>query len=271
MDNCTLTIPSLSRCGLFDFKLKFGSALSSPPRVAGAFEIELPVEAGGVSHVAGCAYPILPNQILCVKPGQLRHTVAPFRCCYIHVEPDGGEICRILSSLPDAIPVQHAQSYIDLFCKLAAVKNADAPDKAFWEACHFLNLLQLLRADADGKKTEPPANSRVNAKAVQDAILWIDAHLSERLTLPQIAKAVFLSPIYFRNLFTELAGVSPHVFIQNRRIERAKLLLRSTGKPLSEIAAECGFSSQSYFGSVFKASTGHTPNAYRIMINNQYP
>ncbi len=265
-----LKIPLLTGCGLFDFKLKFGTAATSNSRLAHAFEIELPLEDGTTAYVDEKPYAVTSNCILCIKPGQLRQTSAPFRCYYIHVHPDNGEVCQLLSQLPDSIPIRNAQPYIDIFRDLTVAKNQGLQYTKFHVAYRLLTLIELLRQEIQATERYTD-NRRSNSNAIRTATAWIDAHLSESITLEQMAKEVFLSPIYFRNLFTELVGVSPHVYIQGKRIERARQLLRTTNESLPKIAEECGFSSHAYFGKVFKASTGYTPNAYRIMVNNQYP
>jgi AraC family transcriptional regulator len=58
-------------------------------------------------------------------------------------------------------------------------------------------------------------------------------------------------------------GVSLHQYVIQRRVEHAKVMLRTTDEPLSQIAAAVGFASQSHFTTVFKRLTGATPKAYR--------
>ncbi len=271
MGGCMLRIPLLTGCGLFDFKLKYGNAAISELREVTSFELELPLEDGGISYVDGKAYGISPNRFLCAKPGQTRRTKAPFRCYYIHLYPDDGEVCQILSELPTAIPVKKAQPYIDLFYNIMQTQDG-TPHGKFAAAHSLLQLIQMLCTEVrDNALRLRPDSGRANTDAIRNAIVWIDGHLTERITLAQVASQVYLSPIYFRNLFEKTVGVSPNVYIQNCRVERAKHMLCTTDCSISEIVQQCGFSSQAYFGKVFKARIGYSPKAYRIMVNNQYP
>ena len=91
---------------------------------------------------------------------------------------------------------------------------------------------------------------------------WIEAHLDQAIRLSDLARLTGLSEFHCHRMFRLSRGVPPNVWIAQRRIERAKDLLR-TRTPIAEIAAACGFSSASYLTRVFKAQTGGTPAAYR--------
>jgi AraC family transcriptional regulator len=98
---------------------------------------------------------------------------------------------------------------------------------------------------------------------LNDALAYIDAHLGERLTLPEIAGTFEVSPYHFAHLFKRATGVPPHRYVMQRRIEKAKQLLRSTELSIAAIALEVGCASQSHFSDLFHRATGVTPHAYR--------
>jgi AraC family transcriptional regulator len=58
-------------------------------------------------------------------------------------------------------------------------------------------------------------------------------------------------------------GIPPYKYVLQQRVERAKLLLRKSDKPLTEIAFECGFAHQSHLNRHFRKLTGITPKMYR--------
>jgi len=92
-----------------------------------------------------------------------------------------------------------------------------------------------------------------------NAIDFIEANLDDgSLTIEQIAKAINLSPFYFARSFKKEFGISLHQFIINKRLERAKKLLRSD-LPIAQIAQMCGFSDQSHLIRLFKKYFGFTP------------
>ncbi|WP_147465755.1 helix-turn-helix transcriptional regulator, partial [Pseudomonas syringae] len=75
-----------------------------------------------------------------------------------------------------------------------------------------------------------------------------------------------LSEYHFARMFRESFGLPPHQYLLSRRIEQARQLLRSTGKPLGEIALACGFASASHFSNRFRQATGATPGEYRTAL-----
>ncbi|MEH1913155.1 helix-turn-helix transcriptional regulator [Nostoc sp.] len=70
----------------------------------------------------------------------------------------------------------------------------------------------------------------------------------------------------FCRWFKRLIGLSPHQYVIQCRIERAKFLLTYTQLPIIEIALQVGCSSQSNFTTLFRQHIGITPKAYREMI-----
>jgi AraC-like DNA-binding protein/ligand-binding sensor protein len=102
-----------------------------------------------------------------------------------------------------------------------------------------------------------------HADVMQKALKYINAHYTEEITLDNVAGAVFLSPTYFSKLFSEEMGCRFTAYLNKVRIEKSKLLLRSSGIPLVDIAGLVGYEDQSYFTKVFKRLTGLSPGKYR--------
>ena len=71
-------------------------------------------------------------------------------------------------------------------------------------------------------------------------------------------------------VFKASTGKTLHEYIEDRRIKKSINLLISTDMTLTEIAYECGFSSQSYFSYAFKRHTGLTPRDYAKNIFEKY-
>lgn len=85
------------------------------------------------------------------------------------------------------------------------------------------------------------------------------AHLAQRLSLADIAAHSGLSRAHFSRAFRQSFGLPPHAWLQQQRIALACRLLRESGKSMSTIALECGFSDQSHFNRVFKQVQGLGP------------
>lgn len=106
-------------------------------------------------------------------------------------------------------------------------------------------------------------NRSLTHAQLQQAIDYIQNHLDRDLSLTQMAKIINISPTYFAGLFKRATGIPPHQYLINQRIERAKLLLKTTDLPIADIALKVGFSSQSHLTQQFKRLTGTTPNRIR--------
>jgi AraC family transcriptional regulator len=95
------------------------------------------------------------------------------------------------------------------------------------------------------------------------ALRLIDTQLGRTLPLEELAARAGMSRAHFVRCFRTHTGISPHRYINQRRVERAKELLCSPSLSLSSIALETGFNSQSHFTELFRATTGLTPGQYR--------
>lgn len=91
---------------------------------------------------------------------------------------------------------------------------------------------------------------------------YINAHLHEELKLTEIAAIAQISPCHFLRLFKQSMGVTPHQYILQSRIDRAKYLLRSSDLSIADIALRVGFCDQSHLTRCFKRILGLTPKQF---------
>ncbi|MGH3629867.1 MAG: helix-turn-helix domain-containing protein, partial [Sciscionella sp.] len=92
---------------------------------------------------------------------------------------------------------------------------------------------------------------------------YVQAHLGENLALDDLAASVALSRYHFIRRFRQSTGTTPHEFVLQQRVERAKAMLRRTSTPLLDIACTCGFADQSHMTRVFRKRVGVTPGRFR--------
>jgi AraC family transcriptional regulator len=92
---------------------------------------------------------------------------------------------------------------------------------------------------------------------------YIHEHLDREIKLEELAQLTGISQFHFSRLFKQSMGVSPHQYLLQQRVERAKQLLKNSKLTIAEIALQCGFNSQSHLGKQFRQLTGLTPKAYR--------
>ncbi len=108
-----------------------------------------------------------------------------------------------------------------------------------------------------------PRDGNLGASLRKTVLEFIDETLADDIHLDDLAACVKLSPFHFARKFKSEFGVSPHIFVTQRRVEKAKTLLKEKRLPLKAIAFDCGFADQSHFNKVFKKVIGVTPDGYR--------
>ncbi len=126
-------------------------------------------------------------------------------------------------------------------------------------------VIQLLRCHLTVRKSDQIELSRAGLvdRRLRRAIEFMHDNYGREIALEEIASAAYLSEYHFARLFKQISGVTPHVYLSNLRLERARKLLAETALPISEIASVVGYQSQSHFTKMFKSVTGVTPRAYR--------
>lgn len=122
----------------------------------------------------------------------------------------------------------------------------------------FYSLLCLLLRNA-------PQNSNistVNHNDIQRAIIYLETHFRENLTLDILASHVGFHPVYLSKLFKKFTGVTFVQRLNQLRISYAKNLLKQ-GLTVTEACFNCGFNSLSNFQHTFKKTTGFTPSEFK--------
>jgi AraC-like DNA-binding protein len=91
----------------------------------------------------------------------------------------------------------------------------------------------------------------------------IDRDFAKPLDIPALARIALVSEAHFIRRFRATFGETPHRYLQRRRIERAMALLRNTGRPVTDICLDVGFTSLGTFSRTFQAIVGESPSSYR--------
>lgn len=100
-------------------------------------------------------------------------------------------------------------------------------------------------------------------EGIQNALAYMEAHLTEKLEIPEIAKRAYVSPFYFQRIFAALCGVGVGEYIRNRRLTLAGEELASTDAKVIDIAAKYGYDSPDSFNRAFQRFHGISPSAAR--------
>lgn len=113
--------------------------------------------------------------------------------------------------------------------------------------------------DAAGRGAAYDADRPAHAR-VLDAI---EQDLASPWPLETLAALAGMPLLRFLRSFTHATGMTPHSWVTERRLQRARRMLRSTNAPLADIAAACGFAHQSHMGALLKREVVLSPAQYR--------
>lgn len=260
----------IKNIGIYHSKLTQPATQISKDRKTSLFELEIPLECGGISYIDSEHAPITENLLICAKPNQIRHTKFPFKCRYIHLSIFNEPLRQTLLSVPTFLKIKEVQPYLALFEELQKLLTSQNPNR---ERCEImaesllLKLIYWLLCESEHliATHDPNQNS-----PVQKSVRYINDHLSSDLTLNTVAEAVSVSPIHFHNCFKAAIGKTLHAYVEEKRLEEAVNLMIGTDMTLTEIAMACGFSSQSYFNTVFKRKMNLSPRKYVQFLNKTY-
>jgi AraC family transcriptional regulator len=106
-------------------------------------------------------------------------------------------------------------------------------------------------------------NHALDARRLRRVLEFINQHLEQSISVQDLAHVASLSPFHFSRAFKKATGLSPHRFVSERRLERAKTLLSEGRHSITEVAMAAHFSSQASFTKAFTSRVGMPPGAYR--------
>jgi AraC-like DNA-binding protein len=186
------------------------------------------------------------------------------------------ESMRLSELFQPNVALLRRRGYHDVSSTLFAPGNEDPwialitpPDIGAAESCHDARAVLHARPRLDSlghlwavstMSHQRAGLPRESCKLIED---YIDTHLDTALELHKLAALVGMSPSHFTRSFHKAFGLTPHRYVIQCRILRARELLASTQLPLTEIALTVGFADQSHFCRRFTEGVGVTPGAFR--------
>lgn len=191
---------------------------------------------------------------------------------YLHLEPNfiretaiGADLnpdkIEIVTSLDSRSPIIESMARM-AFDELQ--RNDATATNLYADSVANILAIQLLREYSSEKM--PPEKRYVNGLTNKKLALVLDlieSDLSEDLPLKVLANAAGLSEYHFLRMFKQSTGYTPHQYVINQRVERAKELLKQTDMSITEIAYLLGFSTPAHFTHHFRRKTGLTPTEMR--------
>jgi len=135
------------------------------------------------------------------------------------------------------------------------------------EATIVRKALRILLVDdaqkGNAPQPHPPGLEPATHPKVRRAILLMEQHIGQPLSLPELARRLEVSVRQLERLFTTETGRSPGAYARQIRIRMASWLLTSSDRTVADIASSCGFSDASHLGREFRKEFGESPNEYR--------
>jgi AraC-like DNA-binding protein len=98
---------------------------------------------------------------------------------------------------------------------------------------------------------------------IRRLLAFVEEHLSQSIHVADLSGVVGLSVPHFARAFGLSFGEPPHLYVIQRRLDRARHLMLTSDMALSELAVACGFNDQAHFCRLFRRHTGRTRAAWR--------
>lgn len=184
----------------------------------------------------------------------------PAGCDVLSESTQGGEYLRVVRTDGLELPGEQAfNNRIDPQAISLALGMRNGLLRAAldndWEAWA---LALAERATAHTALPAQPAGS-ITANRLRQLDEFIDAGLDGPLSVQAMAGLLELSEGFFMRAFKQATGKSPHSYLIDRRLAKARALLRDSAASLSQIALTCGFNSQAHMATAFRQRLGVTP------------
>ena len=187
-------------------------------------------------------------------PSKLMHNIARET---LNKDPDNLEL------LP-GFQIRDAQLEAIAMMLFAEFKQDNFDNGLYLDSLTNVLAVNLLRHHTASKPRLPIYQGGLTPRQLGQVLDYIDAYLDRNIKLADLAQLLEMSPFHFSRLFKQSIGMTPHQYLSQQRVERAKQLLKTTDRLIIDIALECGFSSHSHLSKQFRQITGITPKAYRL-------
>ncbi len=126
-----------------------------------------------------------------------------------------------------------------------------------------LNPLSMMMYDDFVRRVHKCRTNPKLSTQVQKCVDYIEMHLDQKIRAADLAALVGYTEYYLTHKFKEETGLSVTDYTKFAKIERAKVLLKSTDQTVQDIAAALSFGTRNYFSHIFQEVTGQTPMEYR--------
>lgn len=188
--------------------------------------------------------------MLSIGKSQFEHQIGPL--------VRGGRI-----ELAPRFNLEDAQLEHSLRALVAVARDGSGADALIGELLVNAVCIRLAKLYAVSKLNIVPRRGGLPKARLKRVLEYIDANLGKNITLSDLAGVVNMSLYYFAVLFRQSTGLSPHRYILNQRVERAKELLRDQQLSVLDVSINVGFEHQNNFARAFRRVVGVSPSQFR--------
>jgi transcriptional regulator GlxA family with amidase domain len=124
-------------------------------------------------------------------------------------------------------------------------------------------MVVFLRRQGDQAQFSTLLSAQMNAGRFSALIDRIESNLHDEWTVDAMAQCCAMSPRNFARQFHKAIGCPPRLYVERRRLERARALLEQSSQRIELIARDAGYASARQFGRAFLREFGASPSEYR--------
>jgi AraC-like DNA-binding protein len=234
------------------------------------FELTTVLEKAGPVRIDRATYMLYPGECMLIFPNQFHHYMdvekGRMEWLFITFELRNSEAIRALQNSPRVLD---ATAFELLFQVIREFRhpNEGVPD-TLEIAYQLSRLLRHLLACAPlpGERRDIHSSDDVRDVILESINRYVRAHLSEAVTISDIASELGYSVSHLRAVFRDRLGVSLGRYMRESRLSEAAQLLQSSDHNISEIGERCGFESLYAFSRAFRKAYGIPPRTYRQLV-----
>lgn len=146
---------------------------------------------------------------------------------------------------------------------IAEAQERQASSRLYLNSLATVLAVQLLRNYRTTSTPLPSYEGGLPTEQLHQIRDYIDAGLTGDIKLADLARLLNMRPLQFGGMFKQSMGISPHQYVIQQRLERAKYLLQHSDLAIIDIALECGFNSHRHLSQQFRKVMGMTPRTFR--------
>lgn len=240
--------------------------------------VELSIVTSGQIHytIEGEHHVLKKGDVMVFNPGVHHQALvdASTTCTELHIGIGNLNIdCNAPNymkslSWPPIVTIEKYRNEFEQCCKeIEKEQRLRELGHSFMLKALVMKLILILYREMD-ECSQPPSleasqfASRDKKVIVQSLIDYMSSYYMEDISLDNISKNMYLSPVYISKIFKEETGTSPINYLIQIRLEKAKQILENNTIPINMVAKAVGYEDAYYFSKLFKKYYGMSPSTY---------